>query len=67
MQPCTFVDSDVFSADAPGSIPTLLIINILDLSDATILAHPPMVLMTASPKGGKSRYAYNQRSRKHYY
>ena len=28
---CTFMDSDVYSADAPGSIPTLLIINVLAL------------------------------------
>ena len=28
---CTFMDRDVYSADAPGSIPTLLTINILAL------------------------------------
>ena len=28
---CTFMDSDVYSADAPGSIPTFLIINMLAL------------------------------------
>ena len=28
---CTFMDSDVYSADASGSIPTLLTINILAL------------------------------------
>ena len=28
---CTFMDSDVYSADAPGSIPTLLTINALAL------------------------------------
>ena len=36
MQPCffmccTFTESDLYSADAPGSIPTLLIINTLSL------------------------------------
>ena len=28
---CTFMDRDVYSADAPGSIPTLLTINALTL------------------------------------
>ena len=28
---CTFMDRDVYSADAPGSIPTLLTINVLAL------------------------------------
>ena len=28
---CTFMDSDVYSADAPWSIPTLLTINVLSL------------------------------------
>ena len=28
---CTFMDSDVYSADAPGSIPTILIISVLTL------------------------------------
>ena len=33
---CTLNGSDVCSADAPGSIPTLLTINILTLSDCSI-------------------------------
>ena len=28
---CTFTESDLYSADAPGSIPTLLTINTLAL------------------------------------
>ena len=39
---CTFMDSDVYSADAPWSIPTLLTVNMLALCDevSPILTHP---------------------------
>ena len=33
---CTFMDSDVYSADAPGSIPTLLTINVLTMQGCSM-------------------------------